>query len=70
MLRHGCAPDVCPLTKRDDGNPTEFAGHSKDLGGGFNVRRLLPAARQRSVGRMWAALATHLQNRELAAHGV
>jgi len=25
-------------------------GHAKDLGGGFTVRRLLPAARQRSVG--------------------
>src|SRR6187549_1582293 len=25
-------------------------GHEKDLGGGFVVRRLLPAARQRSVG--------------------
>ena len=25
-------------------------GHEKDLGGGFRVRRLLPAARQRSVG--------------------
>ena len=25
-------------------------GHEKDLGGGFKVRRLLPAARQRSVG--------------------
>src|SRR3954469_22062886 len=25
-------------------------GHEKDLGGGFLVRRLLPAARQRSVG--------------------
>ncbi len=28
----------------------ELAGHAKDLGGGFTVRRLLPAARQRSVG--------------------
>jgi redox-sensitive bicupin YhaK (pirin superfamily) len=28
----------------------ELAGHAKDLGGGFAVRRLLPAARQRSVG--------------------
>jgi redox-sensitive bicupin YhaK (pirin superfamily) len=27
-----------------------LAGHEKDLGGGFVVRRLLPAARQRSVG--------------------
>src|SRR5215208_7000630 len=27
-----------------------LAGHDKDLGGGFKVRRLLPAARQRSVG--------------------
>lgn len=27
-----------------------IAGHEKDLGGGFTVRRLLPAARQRSVG--------------------
>jgi len=27
-----------------------LAGHDKDLGGGFTVRRLLPAARQRSVG--------------------
>ncbi|HSV47724.1 MAG TPA: pirin family protein [Ramlibacter sp.] len=27
-----------------------LAGHDKDLGGGFLVRRLLPAARQRSVG--------------------
>jgi redox-sensitive bicupin YhaK (pirin superfamily) len=29
---------------------TELAGQAKDLGGGFTVRRLLPAARQRSVG--------------------
>ena len=28
----------------------ELAGHEKDLGGGFTVRRLLPSARQRSVG--------------------
>ena len=28
----------------------QLAGHEKDLGGGFLVRRLLPAARQRSVG--------------------
>jgi redox-sensitive bicupin YhaK (pirin superfamily) len=28
----------------------QFAGHEKDLGGGFKVRRLLPAAQQRSVG--------------------
>lgn len=28
----------------------QFGGHEKDLGGGFVVRRLLPAARQRSVG--------------------
>lgn len=28
----------------------ELAGHEKDLGGGFTVRRLLPAARRRSVG--------------------
>ena len=28
----------------------QLAGHEKDLGGGFTVRRLLPAARQRSVG--------------------
>jgi len=27
-----------------------LAGHQKDLGGGFLVRRLLPAATQRSVG--------------------
>lgn len=27
-----------------------FTPHTKDLGGGFTVRRLLPAARQRSVG--------------------
>ena len=27
-----------------------LTGHDKDLGGGFTVRRLLPAARQRSVG--------------------
>src|SRR3954470_19384405 len=27
-----------------------LSGHEKDLGGGFRVRRLLPAARQRSVG--------------------
>jgi redox-sensitive bicupin YhaK (pirin superfamily) len=27
-----------------------LTGHEKDLGGGFVVRRLLPAARQRSVG--------------------
>jgi redox-sensitive bicupin YhaK (pirin superfamily) len=27
-----------------------LTGHEKDLGGGFRVRRLLPAARQRSVG--------------------
>ena len=28
----------------------QLTGHEKDLGGGFTVRRLLPAARQRSVG--------------------
>jgi redox-sensitive bicupin YhaK (pirin superfamily) len=28
----------------------QLTGHAKDLGGGFTVRRLLPAARQRSVG--------------------
>ena len=28
----------------------ELDGHTKDLGGGFTVRRLLPSARQRSVG--------------------
>ncbi|RZJ18888.1 MAG: pirin family protein [Haliea sp.] len=28
----------------------QLQGHAKDLGGGFTVRRLLPAARQRSVG--------------------
>ncbi|MFD0666360.1 pirin family protein [Ramlibacter sp. MAHUQ-53] len=28
----------------------ELTGHDKDLGGGFTVRRLLPAARRRSVG--------------------
>src|SRR4051812_45605629 len=28
----------------------QLAGHEKDLGGGFLVRRLLPDARQRSVG--------------------
>jgi redox-sensitive bicupin YhaK (pirin superfamily) len=28
----------------------QLGGHEKDLGGGFLVRRLLPAARQRSVG--------------------
>ena len=28
----------------------QFGGHQKDLGGGFLVRRLLPDARQRSVG--------------------
>src|SRR6476659_4710436 len=27
-----------------------LAGHDKDLGGGFTVSRLLPAARRRSVG--------------------
>ena len=27
----------------------QLTGHDKDLGGGFMVRRLLPAARQRSV---------------------
>jgi redox-sensitive bicupin YhaK (pirin superfamily) len=27
-----------------------LTGHEKDLGGGFKVRRLLPAAKQRSVG--------------------
>ncbi|HYF18269.1 MAG TPA: pirin family protein [Ramlibacter sp.] len=27
-----------------------LSGHEKDLGGGFKVRRLLPAARQRAVG--------------------
>lgn len=32
------------------GIATELAGHARDLGGGFTVRRLLPAARQRSVG--------------------
>jgi redox-sensitive bicupin YhaK (pirin superfamily) len=28
----------------------QLAGHEKDLGGGFKVRRLLPAAQQRSCG--------------------
>jgi redox-sensitive bicupin YhaK (pirin superfamily) len=28
----------------------QLAGHEKDLGGGFKVRRLLPAAQRRSVG--------------------
>ena len=28
----------------------QLAGHKKDLGGGFEVSRLLPAARQRNVG--------------------
>ncbi|HSI55555.1 MAG: pirin family protein [Ramlibacter sp.] len=28
----------------------QLAGHEKDLGGGFVVRRVLPSARQRSVG--------------------
>jgi redox-sensitive bicupin YhaK (pirin superfamily) len=28
----------------------QLSGHEKDIGGGFRVRRLLPAARQRSVG--------------------
>ena len=28
----------------------QLTGQDKDLGGGFMVRRLLPAARQRSVG--------------------
>jgi redox-sensitive bicupin YhaK (pirin superfamily) len=32
------------------GIAAELAGNEKDLGGGFTVRRLLPAARQRSVG--------------------
>ena len=32
------------------GAALELAGHEKDLGGGFTVRRLLPAARQRAVG--------------------
>lgn len=32
------------------GIATELAGHAKDLGGGFTVRRLLPGVRQRSVG--------------------
>jgi redox-sensitive bicupin YhaK (pirin superfamily) len=32
------------------GITAEFAGQEKDLGGGFTVRRLLPSARQRSVG--------------------
>jgi redox-sensitive bicupin YhaK (pirin superfamily) len=32
------------------GTALQLAGHEKDLGGGFLVRRLLPAARQRSVG--------------------
>lgn len=32
------------------GIATELAGHTRDLGGGFTVRRLLPSARQRSVG--------------------
>jgi redox-sensitive bicupin YhaK (pirin superfamily) len=29
---------------------TRLTGHEKDLGGGFRVRRLLPAAQRRSVG--------------------
>ncbi|AEG92601.1 pirin family protein [Ramlibacter tataouinensis] len=32
------------------GAALQLAGHEKDLGGGFTVRRLLPAARQRAVG--------------------
>jgi len=32
------------------GTLLQLEGHEKDLGGGFVVRRLLPAARQRSVG--------------------
>jgi redox-sensitive bicupin YhaK (pirin superfamily) len=32
------------------GIATELAGQTKDLGGGFTVRRMLPGARQRSVG--------------------
>lgn len=32
------------------GAALQLAGNEKDLGGGFLVRRLLPAARQRSVG--------------------
>jgi redox-sensitive bicupin YhaK (pirin superfamily) len=31
-------------------SPQFLTAHTKDLGGGFTVRRLLPAARQRSVG--------------------
>ncbi|MBX3656174.1 MAG: pirin family protein [Ramlibacter sp.] len=30
--------------------PLRLTGHTKDLGGGFMVRRLLPAAQRRSVG--------------------
>ena len=32
------------------GTLLQLAGHEKDLGGGFKVRRLLPAARRRMVG--------------------
>ncbi|MEP6789844.1 MAG: pirin family protein [Ramlibacter sp.] len=32
------------------GIASELAGHTRDLGGGFTVRRLLPAASRRSVG--------------------
>ena len=28
----------------------QLTGHDKDLGGGFIIRRLLPAVRQRSCG--------------------
>ena len=30
--------------------PLRLAGHAKDLGGGFTVRRLLPAVQRRAVG--------------------
>src|SRR3569833_1326605 len=39
-----------PDTLRGMSIHLQLAGHEKDLGGGFTVRRLLPAAQQRSVG--------------------
>jgi hypothetical protein len=47
-----CASRALGREVRDRAMPAalQLLGHEKDLGGGFKVRRLLPAARQRSVG--------------------
>ena len=42
--------EVPPATTRDGAIETVIIPHTKDLGGGFNVRRALPAPRRRMVG--------------------